>query len=194
MEKIIKELKCRDLDEVYLNLGNNKYTPKSIVEIVYPEVKTKVLKKEVLSNNNTDIKVSGIDNIKVNIASCCNPLPGDKIVGFITKSNGISIHRLECSNILNKEQVIDVKWQTNTKNKYLTKIRIYTNSNISNLGDIINKLTSSGLVINNIVTNIVDLKYSYQITFHIASSKELDNIFKNLLKLDYIVDIERVIK
>ena len=194
-KKILKELKCKDIEEVYLNIGNNKYSPKSIVEIVYPNLKETSIKKEIIVKGNADLKVSGIDNIKVNIASCCLPIPGDEVIGYITKNNGITIHRKECMNVSNLDnRLIDVLWQDKTRNNYLTKIRIYTNSNESNLGDIINKLTSSSIVVNKVVTNIVELKYNYVLTFYIKSEEELENIFKNLMKLSYVVDVERVIK
>ena len=194
IKKILKELKCRDLNELYLNIGNNKISPKTVVEIIYPSEILVTPKKEVISKNNTDVDVSGINHIKVNMASCCNPLPGDDIIGFITKNNGITIHIKNCSNIIHHDRLVDVSWQDETKNKYLTKIRIYTSSNVSNLPDIINKLSNMGLVITNVLTNIIDLRYHYEISFHVKNLKELQNIINNMLKLDYIVEVERVIK
>ena len=194
IKKILKELKCRDLNELYLNLGNNKFSPKTVVELIYPSEVLVPPKKEVISKNNADIDVSGINHIKVNIASCCYPIPGDNIIGFITKNNGITIHHKNCSNTIHHERLVDVSWQGETKNKYLTKIRIYTSSNISNLPDIINKLSNMGVVINNAVTNIIDLRYHYEVSFHVKNLTELDNIMKNMLKLDYIVEVERVMK
>ena len=194
LDKILKELKCKDLTELYLNLGNNKFSPKSVVDLIYKDEENKEIKKEIVIKNNTDIEVSGISNVRVNIASCCNPIPNDSILGFITRNNGITIHRNNCPNIINLDRLIDVNWAIDTKNMYLTKIRIYTNSNTSNLADIITKLTSNGIMINNILTRISDLKYVYEITFNVKKTSELDNIMRNLLKLDYIVNVERVIR
>lgn len=75
-----------------------------------------------------------------------------------------------------------------------TKILIYVNDNVSHLADIIAKLSSSGVIISNVLTNIVELKYIYEISFQVSSLKDLENIIRNLEKLDYIVDVERVIK
>jgi GTP pyrophosphokinase len=62
---------------------------------------------------NGDIIVCGIDNVRITVASCCKPIKGDKIVGYITKGRGISIHRQDCPNIINtKDRVIDVCWNT----------------------------------------------------------------------------------
>lgn len=194
LNKILKEFKCSDLNELYLNIGNNKFSPKSVVELIYPIKSDINIKKEKNISNNTDIIVSGIDNIKVNIASCCNIIPGDSIVGLITKTNGITIHNKDCLNIKNKDNLINVYFKEETKNKYLTKIKIYTKDNISHLADIINKLSSSGIIVNNVKTSIIDLKFIYEISFKVKNKGELDNIFRSLLKLDYINNIERVMK
>ena len=194
LKKILKELKCKDLNDLYLQIGNNKYSPKTVTLIVYPKEEKQTLKKEIITKNNNDIDVSGSSDIKVSIASCCNPIPGDDIIGLITKNKGITIHKKDCFNVKNKKNIIDVKFKDNTKNNYLTRIRVYSIDNTSHLADIIGKLSSSGIIVNNVVTNIINLKYNYLITFHVKNKKELINIINNLNKLDYIVNVERVIR
>lgn len=191
LKKILKELKCKDLNELYLNLGNNKYSAKTVSDIIYKKEEKNVIKKELITKNNNDINIYGIDNIKVNIASCCNPIPGDLIVGVITKSRGITIHKKNCSNIKNKEKLVEADFKNITKNNYLVKIKVYTIDNQSHLGDIINKLSSSGIVVNNVITSIVDLKYNYSLTFHVKTIKELEILMNNLKKLDYVLNVER---
>ena len=194
LDIILKELKCKDLNELYLNIGNNKVNSKTIVEIIYPKEKNNEIKKQVINKNNNDIEVSGTSDIKVSIASCCSPVPGDEIVGFITKNNGITIHRKKCINVKNTNRMIEAKFKDNPKNKYLTKIRIYSANNTNHLADIINKLSGSSIVVNNAVTNILDLKYNYLITFYVNNKQELDYVLNNLQKLDFVLNVERVIK
>ncbi len=188
---ILKELKCKDLNDLYLNVGNNKFSSKNVVDIIYKEKAIINVKKEVVIKNNTDINVSGIENIKVNIASCCNPIPNDEIVGFITKNNGITIHRKGCSNLKSMDRLIDVDWVDNPKNTYLTKLKIYTNDNLSHLTEIINKLASFGININKVITSIHNLNFNYDLTFYVHTIQEIENILKSLSKLDYIINIER---
>ena len=194
LKKILKELKCKDLNEIYLNIGNSKYSPKTITEIIYPSSKDINNNKKIIDKNNNDIEVFGINNIKVSIASCCMPIPGDNIIGIVTKSKGITIHNLKCQNLKNKENCVDVKFRENTKNKYLTKIRIYTIDNLSHLGEIIEKLSNSNIIVNNVVTSVVDLKYNYLISFHVKNKMELEYLLNNLKKLSYILNVERVMK
>ena len=193
LKKILKELKCKDLNDLLLNIGNGKYSPKTIIDIIYPK-ENNTLNKQVISKNNNDIEVLGISDIKVLIASCCNPIPGDEIVGVITKSKGITIHNKNCLNLKNKERLIKVNFKEFTKNSYLTKIKVYTIDNHSHLGDLIGKISNSGIIVNNVTTNIVDLKYNYLISFHIKNKTELDYLISNIKKLDYVLNVERIIK
>ena len=194
LKKILKEFKCKDLDELYFFLGSNKFSPNSIIEFLYPKKEQLEIKKGKFNKHYNEIEVSGLPNIKVNIASCCNPIPGDDIVGYITKSNGITVHRKECKNALKEKRIIEVSFKKDTENKYITKIRVYSSDNATHLADIISKLSSSGIIINNVVTSIIDLKYNYLITFFIKGKKELEQIINNLKKLDYVLDVERVMK
>ncbi len=192
IQKILKELKCKDLNDLYLNIGNNKFSPKTVCEIIYPsKEENKHLKKDISIKNNTDIHVAGISDIHVNIASCCNPIPNDEIVGFITKNNGITIHRKNCSNIKKTERLIDVTWSNSTKNMYLSRLKIYTNDSSSHLTDIISKISNLGIVINNAITCVNNLKFNYELSFYVRNTIDLENIIKMLSKLDYVVNIER---
>ena len=192
VSKILKELKCKDLKELYLDLGNNKFSPKTVFDLIYPSKAINIKEKEIKFKNNYDIHVAGINDIHVNIASCCNPIPGDEIVGFITKNKGITIHRKNCHNI-KSDRLLEVSWANITKNMYLTRLNIYTNDNISHLTDLIGKLSSIGITINNVTTYINDLKFNYKISLYVKSTIDLDNIVKVLLKQDYITNIERIL-
>lgn len=190
VNKILKELKCKDLKELYLDLGNNKFSPKTVFDLINPSKQTNVLEKEIKLKNNYDIHVSGISDIHVNIASCCNPIPGDEIVGFITKNKGITIHRKKCHNIKG-DRLVNVSWNNQVKNLYLTRLNIYTNDNISHLTDLIGKISSIGITINNATTYITNLKFNYKISLYVKSTNDLENIIKVLLKQEYITNIER---
>lgn len=190
VSKILKELKCKDLKELYLDLGNNKFSPKTVFDIINPSKQTNVLEKEIKLKNNYDIHVSGISDIYVNIASCCNPIPGDEIVGFITKNKGITIHRKKCHNIKG-DRLVNVSWNDQVKNLYLTRLNIYTNDNISHLTDLIGKISSIGININNATTYINNLKFNYKISLYVKSTADLENIIKVLSKQEYITNIER---
>ena len=192
--KILKEFKCKNLNELYLQIGNSKYHPKTIVDFIYPKSSKEIIKKELVKEISHDIDVSGTSDIKVNIASCCNPLPGDKIIGVITKKNGITIHRKECLNVKRTNRLLDVSFIKETKNKYLTKLKIETSDNSNHLADIVSKLSSSGIVVENVITRMSNMKFQYLISFSVKNVTELNNIIRNLLKFDFVLNVERVIR
>jgi len=194
INKIIKEIKVENLDEIYLHIGNGKYTPSYIIHIIYKkEEDNNILNKKVsIKNNDNDIIVDGIDKIKVSIASCCNPLPGDNIVGFITKNNGITVHRSNCHNLEDVERTVTVKFNDVTKDRYLTTLMVYTSTNENKLMEMVKKLGSFDCVIDNFMTINKDYKYIYEIDLYVKNLEQLNNIIKEISKFEYIDSIERL--
>ena len=192
IKKITKELKVKDLDHIYLEIGNNNYTPQSIINIIYEEESSKEIIPKIIKNE-LDVNVAGENHVKVNIASCCLPLPGDDIIGYITKNNGITVHRKNCSNLIHLEdRIIDVKFNEITKNKYLTNILIILKNNQNRLGDILNKMTSKNIVIESIHTLYKDNIISYKISLYINNLKSLNNLLNDLNKIRYVKESRRV--
>ena len=194
---ILKELKQESLEEVYLHIGNGKYTPNSIINIVYKkeEDETIIPKKINYKNKDTDIIVDGIDKVKVNIASCCNPLPGDEIVGYITKGNGITIHRSSCHNLeILENRTVPVHFNEQTKDRYTTAILVYTNTNSNNILEIIKKIGNFDVNIENFTTISKTDNFVYEIDLVVTSLEQLNKIITEVSKLNYITKIERIFR
>ena len=193
---IFKETKVNDLDDLYLNIGNNKFSPSYIISIIYKkesisESKVKLSQK----NNDNDIIVDGIDKIKVNLANCCNPLPGDEIVGYITKGNGISVHRINCLNLEYLDnRMISVKWNDNIKNKYLTSIIVYAQASDDFVFEITQKASSFNISIDNIKTLKNADTFIYEIDLWVRDVEHLNNFIRNINTLKYVVDVMRIMK
>ena len=144
INEILKETKCEDQEDLYLNIGNSKFSPQYIVNLIFKQNDVQEIKQIVLpKGNDTDVVVNGIDKIKVTISNCCNPLPGDEIIGYISKSNGITIHRINCPNINRLEdRMINVSWSDNPNSKYLSSILVTTNKNDKAMLDIMQKAST----------------------------------------------------
>ena len=101
IKKICDTIKVENLEEVYLSIGNGKQAVNSVINIIdhIEEVPAPKVVKISTKSNDADIIVNGIDKVKVNLASCCSPVYGDEIVGYITKGNGITVHRINCHNL-----------------------------------------------------------------------------------------------
>lgn len=193
LKKIIKETKEKDIDTVYLEIGSNKYNPKYIINLIYGPIEENSVSNTIITKNELDINVSGITDVKVNLASCCMPIPGDNIVGYITKNNGITIHRENCSNLIHlDDRIVDVRFNEVTKNNYMTCILISLKNNQNRLGDILNKISGKNLIVDSVHTIYKDNIISYKINIYVKNLNSLEKLMNDLLKIRYVKDVERV--
>ena len=193
-KKILKELKISTLEELYIDISSNKYSPKFVVGIIYDLPKEEEVKgPKTVIKNELDINVSGLKDIRVNIASCCNPLPGDEIVGYITRNNGITIHRKSCSNLIHlDERMVDVSFNPVTKNKYLTSIVITMRDNENRLLDVLNKLAIKNLVVDEVKTYYHDNVIGYQLSFYVPNLDYLEKLISEIKQSKVVKEVRRV--
>ena len=204
LDKILNEFKLKDIDDLYFNIGTGKYSVGHIINILTDNFKPKeeymldkVGNKETKNINiKNDIIFSGIDDIKINLASCCKPVKNDDIIGFITKGNGISIHRKNCHNIFDlDERLIDVRWNENiTNKKYPTTITIHSEPTKNPLLDVITKASNNNINIENINTVSKSDVTVYEVTILVSDYENLDKFINDLYNLIYIKKVERIIK
>jgi GTP pyrophosphokinase len=157
LKEIFKYFKIDSLEELYIGIGNNKITVASIINYIIdgPKKENEILKSQdvVAPVIKKDIIVKGIDEVKVNVALCCKPIPKDDIVGYITKGSGITIHRSICPNIKElEERIIDVEWNSVTQNKYPCNILIRTLKNDNMLMQILKIASNNSISIQNVQT------------------------------------------
>lgn len=197
LNKLFDNYKIKDIDEFYMSLGMGKYTIDNMIKsIVKEEEKRKksinlkgISKKK--QEVDSDILVENMSSIKVTISGCCKPIPGDNIIGYITKGAGITVHRSNCKNIMDlDERLINVKWNDNLNKKYPTDLLIYTNED-DILLDIITKASSNDVVIDSIFTlNKSSLKV-LSVTVLVINIDVLDKFCKDLYNIGSVVKIER---
>ncbi len=197
--KLLKELKVDTIDDLYLEIGNGKYAPSTVIHIIYKKeepVEVKPKKTVKLPDvSNSDIVVSGIDKIKVNLANCCNPIPGDEIIGYITKGNGISIHRKECHNLeFLDSRIIPVTWNQTTTEKYETTILIHSKEKQDHLLEMMQKLSMFDVQIERFITIHQKEEIIYEVDLYIRSLEYLEKLFRELEKLSYIEKVERLMR
>lgn len=197
-EKIFKELKIDSIDDLYLEIGNGKHNSTTVINIIYKkEEEPKPVKKPIIkqTDSNSDVVVAGIDKVKVNLANCCNPIPGDEIIGYITKGNGISVHRKECHNLEYLDnRTVSVSWSDNTKDKYETSILIHTKNESNNLIEVIQKLGMFDIHIERFITLRQKDEMIYEVDLFVKSLEYLNKVFREIEKLSYITKIERLMR
>ena len=203
LTKIFNELKIDNINDLYACIGNNKYSPNQIINIITNETKTKeqiILDKvtdksikETISKG--DIIVEGIDNIKINIAGCCKPIPGDDIIGYIKTGNGIVIHRAHCPNISDlNEKIISVNWNKTINKKYDTNIIVNSSTNKDILLNIITKASNTDITIQSINNINNNDTYIYELNVLTPNKELLSKFMNDIRKIPNIISVERVIK
>lgn len=202
LERVLNEFSMVSLDELYIAIGAGQLTPTQIINFLVGDKPTKeeiVLSrnirnaKPVISKN--DITVEGIDEIKVNIAGCCRPIPGDEIIGYISKGYGINIHRMNCPNVSDlEERIIPASWQDNINRRYETGILVRAIHEKNILVDIVSKTIGTDVVIQNINTTESNEEYLYEITLLTHNVDELRKFMNDIRKIPNVFDVERNIK
>lgn len=195
IKKILQNLKIGSLKELYTNVGSGKTSINSIISNLNEKYDKKDLTVEKLlkNNNKTDtnslISIAGINDIKVNLASCCHPIIGDRIVGYITKGNGVTIHRMVCPNVSNtSDRIIKVKWNKE-KEKLKSTILIRINSGKNLLIEVITKANNNDIPVRRF--NVLHSKTGEIIKMSILVDNK-EKLLKFLNDIKQIIDVKSV--
>lgn len=197
IKTICEEINADDLDEIYLMVGNGRSPVNAVINIIDKPTEAPAVKNIKITSTNTDadIIVTGIDKIKVNLANCCNPVYGDEIIGYITKGNGISVHRMNCHNLeMLEDRTLEVSWGTNTNKRYLTALLIYTNTSENHMLDLMQSISMQNVSVDEIkVISKVD-NIMYEVACYVTGLDQLNKVIMNLNKMDFVDRIERVMR
>ena len=202
-----KKLNFNSLDDCFENIGFGSMSSVKVVnrlleaykEDVNPIEEIVVKKKNTRDNQKQSsnlIIVENIDDCLVKFAKCCSPIPGDEIVGYITHSNGVSVHRKDCTNLneLNIDtRQIKVSWREKVKVDFTSKIRIRSNNRDNILTDVLKRLKELKVSINEINTKITqDRENIIDLAVNISDVEQLMNIIKNVRKIDSVFEVRRI--
>src|SRR5574344_445374 len=200
IQKLIKDLKVKDYDELLLSIGSLRYTAVYIINLIYEDkrniqdamldrVNRGPVTKQTFKNN---VIVAGTDNILVTLAACCNPIPGDDIIGYVTKGEGVSVHKQSCPNIKNvTERLIDVNWNRTAEELFYTNITIRTNSMDNHLLDLVSKASSSNITINSFKQYENNKMLDYLINVRVKNQDNLNNYIEDLKSLKFVIEVSR---
>ena len=217
-EKVMARYAFKDWDSVLASIGHGGLKEGQVINKMLDE-KAKKQKKEVTDKaildgieemtgkapenkkSKSGIVVKGIHDVAVRFSRCCSPVPGDEIVGFVTRGRGISIHRTDCINIINlpsdeRVRLIDAEWQQpegeGNKERYSTEIQIYANNRIGMFVDISKVFTERQIDITSMnVRTSKQGKATIIMTFDIQGIEELNRLTDKLRQIEGVLDIER---
>ena len=216
-EKVMKKYGFRDWDSILAAIGHGGLREGQVVNRLleeYEKVNRKNITDEqvlesISGNKDQKMKVSksrggivvqGIDDMAVRFSRCCNPVPGDEIVGFVTRGRGVSIHRTDCVNVLHmteaeRMRMIEAEWQgfaAGTGEKYVTEITIYANNRTGLLADMSKIFTERSIDLTSMNSRVSKQgTATISVSFEISGTEELNKIIEKLRQIDSIIDIER---
>jgi GTP pyrophosphokinase len=180
------------INAVNVLVGKSEVTEEDLLE-KYNKDEEQRKKRYVHSDIN--VIVEGLDKPSIKLANCCKPIYGDDIIGYVSKSYGIMVHRSNCNNLASydKNRFIDVYWGEEVNKKYVTSLKIYVENRDNILAEIINATTSSKGKIIQVSAQSNDIQQGIITTkIEIASVNDLDNLIANLQKVKGVFSIERI--
>ena len=195
VEKLCKSLKLENLEDIYFSVSTLKYLPSSILSRLELHQERKK-QPQVLTKNNKNsngIIIAGSNDILCSLATCCNPVYGEDIVGYITRGYGVKVHSKNCPNIdLNNERIIEASWAESMENRYNTKLKVY----IEDVGDILLKIitasTKCEIIIDSINLINRNKELFYDISCKVKNVNNLYNFIDQIRAIDSVKDVERI--
>ena len=189
LSKILKDLKLDTLEDMYLSIGSLRYTAGYIINLSTsdkqnaPEALIEKLKTVTMkTSSKDDVVVDGNTNIMYTLAKCCKPVKGDDIVGYITKGDGVTVHKINCPNVVDfGDRTINVEWNYDSDNSYLTELVVKT-SNKDFLMDLITESTKSHILISEIKNKENGIDNIYNLLIKVKNKDELELFKTNLRK------------
>lgn len=191
----IKSVSASSVIEKLTKVGKKEIGEEDLQEIVK---KNQNKQKQNRSVSKTGVVVQGVTGMKIALAPCCSPVYGDTIVGYVTKGQGIKVHRADCPNVLNeKARLIDVEWEEKKPDfKYEAHIKIYSKDRaylLTDLATCISQFKANMLSVN-IGVNQEELTATASLTLNVTDLDHLNLIMANLRKIESVISVERAIK
>lgn len=210
IEPMLEKYKYKTIEEMYAAVGFGANSSVKVIARMLQEYRKehqeedieqkieelKKAKQRKIKPSNSGIIVKGIDNCLVKLSKCCNPLPGDEIVGYITKGRGVSVHRKDCVNIKDliseENRMIDVEWYEEEKASYQAEVEIFSNDRTGLLVDILKELGTTKANILGVNTKTTKERIAIiNITLELENLTELNKALRAIRKVDSVYEVKR---
>ena len=214
-EDILKKFNMSDLDDVYASIGYGGITTGQVTNKLLEQAKKEAkaaaaaerlerLEEEQQGRpenrgNGKGVIVEGDTGMVVRFARCCTPLPGDDIIGYVTRGRGVSIHRKDCPNIgdllMDPERVVRAEWANNAKSSYTATIQVVADERTGLLMDVSQVLAGMNISITAMTAKVDKANQSIiqiQLSFDVSSTEQLNNIIKSMRKVRSVKEVYRV--
>ncbi len=205
MMRVVEDFGFKTADDLIANVGYGKITPLQVIRKFEPKPELEETQKSILNKLIGRVRtkkkpkggviVQGVDDILIKFGKCCQPVPGDPIIGYITQGYGVTIHRTSCVNALrmSPERQIDVEWNQQISETYPVKIRIRTRDRIGLLADIVGNISKNNANIVSAKTEIRDDKIVEGFfTIDVEDTEHLNRILTSIKKVKHVLAVQRI--
>ena len=201
-----------DIESMYAAVGNGHISAQFVIEKLVAntdshEPDTDVESRttptvhafDYIKRSNSGVEVEGTEDVLIKLARCCTPVPGDEIVGFITRGSGVSVHRTDCINIsdlkLNQgDRIVGVRWNLSAKTLFLVNIQVEALDRARLLSDVTRTLSDQHVnILNASVSTSKDRTAISRFTFEMADASHLDSVIASVRQVEGVYDVYRII-
>lgn len=202
-KKVLEELSINTVEDLLALIGYGKISARQIVNRFVTEEEKKneeesiidKLKKKFARTSSAGVSITGVEDVLVRFSKCCDPLPGDEIVGYITRGRGISVHRADCAMIqeADPERLVDVQWNIKEKHTYPVQIRVLCHDKKGLLAEISNVISSLDINIGHATIETTQEQSAvceFQLDVH--DLRHLNDLVAALKKLKSVISVERI--
>ena len=211
VNSVIERYHYSNTDDMFASIGFGAISPGKIIarlleeykkeheeEIIEEKLQELTTRKNIVKKPpKSGVVVKGIENCLVKFSKCCNPVPGDDIIGYITKGRGVSIHRTDCVNVQDllqdENRIIDVSWYNEkTEGAYNVVVEVFSNDRTGLLSDIVKEITSQKINIMGVNTKTSKERIAtIEITIEVENIEQLSKVIKSIRKVDSVYEVKR---
>lgn len=207
MQKIVSEQKLTDIQALFSALGQGQISVATVIERLkvleglVQEPTTEEIPIQVPKSlrgprrTNQGVLVKGSEDVMTKMARCCTPVPGDEIIGFITRGDGVSVHRQDCSNVggLNPERVVEVSWSVESRGVFMVQIQVEALDRSGLLSDVTRVLTENHVnILSASVSTGRDRVALSKFVFEMADPTHLDHLLNQVRRIEAVYDVYRI--
>ncbi|MDD3952087.1 MAG: bifunctional (p)ppGpp synthetase/guanosine-3',5'-bis(diphosphate) 3'-pyrophosphohydrolase, partial [Desulfobacterales bacterium] len=203
MGRVVEEFGFKTMDDLIASVGYGKITPLQIVRKFAqkpdaepePSLVSRIVEREDRKKVRTGVVVKGVDDILIRYGKCCQPVPGDSIIGYITRGHGVTVHRTSCINALkmNPERQIEVEWPDEISATYPVKIHIRAFDRVGLLADVAASISKSGANIISVDTETRSKEMAYlNFTLSVNGTEHLSSVISAVKGVKFVQEVSRI--
>ncbi|MFQ6674259.1 MAG: RelA/SpoT family protein, partial [Fidelibacterota bacterium] len=193
-----------DQEKMFVALGTGQITVRDIVRKVLPEVTDEQIREakegsesflDAARKSAKGVRVHGIDNILMNFGKCCNPIPGDEIIGFVTRGRGVTIHRVECANLPivsnSSDRFLEVEWDVGRREEFLARVKVVAEDRKGYLKDITEAISGLNINITSVDVKVEEGLGTCFLVVSVPNLRRLNRALKRIKDVNGTVYVER---